>query len=244
MTRLQWAARPYEAGISHGVLYPPGDPAVPWNGIVALTDQTSGSDPYTIYIDGKPVKQNRNREEFLAKLEALTYPEELELLTGLNNSITNQWLRPFDLSYKTGSHIHLLYNVMAVSADIPRESWSESIGPTTFAWDLYTMSELVPGYSPSSHLIVDTDKALSATINGLENLLYGTADSFGYMPSIDEVLGLFENSAVLRIDYNGDGTWTATGPDEAIVMVSPTQFQITWPSAVFISEDTYRISSL
>ena len=43
---------------------------------------------------------------------------------------------------------------------------------------------------------------------------------------------------------HGDGTWTAIGPPEAIKMVSPTEFEISWPSAKPIDGASYTISSL
>jgi hypothetical protein len=59
-----------------------------------------------------------------------------------------------------------------------------------------------------------------------------------------KVLEMFESGAILRIVDHGDGTWTATGPDEAIKMLSSTMFEITWPSAIYIDTETYKISSL
>lgn len=64
------------------------------------------------------------------------------------------------------------------------------------------------------------------------------------MPGMLEVVAMFENASLLKITDHGDGSWTAEGPDEAIQMLSPTEFEITWPSAVYLSSDTYRISSL
>lgn len=63
-------------------------------------------------------------------------------------------------------------------------------------------------------------------------------------PTLEELLDIFESGVILRITDHGDGTWTADGPDSAIQMLTESMFRITWPSAVYISADTYQISSL
>jgi hypothetical protein len=81
-------------------------------------------------------------------------------------------------------------------------------------------------------------------MEALEDVLYGTDDESPRLPSPEEVFEIFEENAILRIIDNGDGTWTAIGPDSAIEMLDSETFEITWPSAVYIDADTYTISSL
>jgi hypothetical protein len=64
------------------------------------------------------------------------------------------------------------------------------------------------------------------------------------LPTPEELLGIFERTALLQVVDNGDGTFTVTGPDEAIQMLDPTTFQIAWPSAVYLDAESYSLSSL
>ena len=88
------------------------------------------------------------------------------------------------------------------------------------------------------------DVAYSAAISDLEDMLYGTNAEAPRLPLPDEIISIFEENALLRIIDHGDGTWTAIGPDEAITMITPTEFEIDWPSATYLDEETYTIRSL
>jgi hypothetical protein len=45
----------------------------------------------------------------------------------------------------------------------------------------------------------------------------------------------------LEVTDNGDGTWTATGPDDVVTLISETEFKITAPSVVI--PDTFTVSN-
>ena len=93
-------------------------------------------------------------------------------------------------------------------------------------------------------MIINSTIAYPGVLSVIENTLYGSADTSARLPEPQEIFDLFEDGAILKITDHGDGTWTAEGPDSAIQMLSATEFEITWPSAVYLSSDTYRISSL
>jgi hypothetical protein len=93
-------------------------------------------------------------------------------------------------------------------------------------------------------LTIVVDDVQPGALADLEALIYGDDDNDPVLPSPTEVLEIFESHTTLRITDNGDGSWTATGPDSAIVMLDATTFQITWPSAIFIDATSYKISSL
>jgi hypothetical protein len=84
----------------------------------------------------------------------------------------------------------------------------------------------------------------------LEAALYGDDENDPYLPTVAQVLEMFESSTLVRITDNGDGTWTATGPDE-LVFIDPVNFAfvagdtfvITADTVVFISQGEYTISS-
>jgi len=47
----------------------------------------------------------------------------------------------------------------------------------------------------------------------------------------------------ITITDNGDGTWTATGSDQFIHIVSATEFEITEANATYLDADTYEVST-
>jgi hypothetical protein len=76
------------------------------------------------------------------------------------------------------------------------------------------------------------------------NVLYGTDTESPRLPTPAELLNLFIDNALLKITDNGDGTWTAEGPDSIISALNADEFKIDWPSVVVLDEDTIQISSL
>lgn len=150
----------------------------------------------------------------------------------------------FDLTYRTVKsdrfQIHLVYNLTFSPGGIFRQT--NRMEP--FQWNFSSLPVSVPGARNSAHLVVDTSLAYSWTVDALCDTLYGTDAANARMPSPQDVLEIFEENSILRIIDHGDGTWTAIGPDTAIQMLDPTTFEITWPTAIYINEDTYQISSL
>ncbi len=63
------------------------------------------------------------------------------------------------------------------------------------------------------------------------------------LPSLAELAEMVETWVLIDIVDNGDGTWTATGPDDFITMTDSTQFQINSFSAVYIDAVTYKLST-
>jgi len=136
--------------------------------------------------------------------------------------------------------IHILYNVLAQPYSVVyRQSGSE---PLTF--DFTSTPVPVQGVSRTAHLVIDTSVAYSWTVSALEDVLYGTDTTDPRLPTPGEIYDIFEENSILIITDNGDGTWTATGPDSVITMLDSTTFQISWPSAVYLDSDSYKIHSL
>lgn len=257
MTKLVWGEpdkRLYEIGIDRGVFYPLEGIGVPWNGLVAVSEAPSDGDLSEVYTDGSRIVQNRKRESFAADLSAFMYPVEFEEYDGTVGNNTNQARKSFDLTYRTltgnaldpkgGYKIHLVYNALATPSTKEFNTLGSDVSVQTFSWNLTTIPELIPGGGYSAHLVIDTSLAHPWVIEELEDLIYGSSVNDPEMPSISKVLDMFENGSILKITDNGDGTWSADGPDEAISMLSETLFEITWPSAVYIDTASYNISSL
>jgi hypothetical protein len=153
-------------------------------------------------------------------------------------------LKSFGFSYRIStaksSKIHLVYNArFSPGGTAHKQSEVDLI-----SWDFTTLAIPIPEVAMSAHLIVDADVAYSETVQALEDILYGSDSISARFPSPEEVLEVFEEHSILRVIDHGDGTFTITGPDEAIQMLSSTTWQITWPSAIYIDAVTYSISSL
>jgi hypothetical protein len=241
LTRLVWDEKPreYAIGVDRGVYYPKNAPGEVWNGLKAVNEDSADTDEMSVYIDGIKTHRKRSNEHFSGTIEAYTYPD------GLQNDIFGLQLRTsFGLSYRTmtesGYQIHLVYNVLLRPSGYAHQQNETD----TFVWAFTTVPVPVPDVNKTAHLIIDSSIAYSWTIEDLEDALYGSESTDAFLPTPEAIFETFEENAILRIIDNGDGTWTAIGPDSAIVMLDPDTFEITWPSAVYIDADSYTISSL
>jgi len=256
MTMLAWhtdSPVKYETGIDRGVLYPIEGPGVVWNGLISVEEQAAEDSIRSYYIDGIKYLDVAPRKDYKASIRAFSVPREFlsclgERVVRPGCSVANQPRARFNLSYRTMTgvdsyKIHLVYNAFASPANVNHRSIDGSASTDNFSWDISTVP-IKMGPSYSAHLVIDPRLAYATVIEDLERMLYGSPDNDPYLPSPQEVLDLFEDSSILKITDHGDGTWTAEGPDEAIRMLDPTTFEITWPSAVYIDAVTYRISSL
>jgi hypothetical protein len=266
MTELSWGnygERYFETGVDRGVLYVPGMDGVAWNGLIAVSESPSGGEPKAHYIDGVKYLNHPSREEYEATIEAYTYPIEFDICEGVATIddeskglfATQQGRKPFSFSYRTligndgdgvdfGYKLHIVYNALAAPSQRNYQTISDDPDLIAFSWDITTKPIPVQGASYSSHIVLDTRTTWPWVVEAVENLLYGTEDTPPTLPTPEELIALFVDNALLKITDHGDGTWTAEGPDEAITMLNSTEFQISWPSATFIDEDTYNISSL
>lgn len=240
MTRLTWGNEGFpthEIGVDRGVLYPPNSEPVPWNGLVSIEEQSTDEPYISNYVDGIKRYQTTRPGSYTAKVGSFTYPDALDDLR-----------ESFGMSYRTsfgnGYKIHIVYNAQAVPAGIDRRSVSSESDAASIEWDIYTAPVSFGDNVRASRAIIDTNKAHSWTVDALEERLYGNDVLSGSLPDPFELLEIFEANSILRIDDNGDGTWTATGPDSVITFLDPTTFEIDWESAVYLDATTYEIRSL
>ena len=234
--------RIYFQGVSNAVLYPVKSPGVPWNGLISVTEKGDAKST-SLYIDGQLYRNRNVPDAFAGTISAYTYPDELEPYIGVVSGITAQPKKTFDLTYRNSSELHLVYNVLLGPSSSEYASLSDSVNPASFSWAFTTLPENIPGGRPGAHLVIVLDSASPAAVSGLENILYGDDANAPSMPSIQTVLDLFATYALMIITDNGDGTWTAAGPDSSISLVSDV-FTITWPSATYLDSDTYSIRTL
>lgn len=229
----------YELGVDRGVFYLPGRAGEPWNGLSNVLEDPVGVDGEARYIDG--VKHFfRNRVgSFSGKIQAFTYPDSF-----YDHILVKRIPPLFGFSYRIseGDHykIHLVYNLTISPEGISRKTFDID----AFVWDFTTRPVPVPGSRVSAHLVIDSSIAYPSTMQQLEDILYGSDVASARLPLPEEILDIFEENAIVKVIDHGDGTFTITGPDSAVYMTGPTSWEVNWPSAVWIDEDTYTVSSL
>jgi hypothetical protein len=261
MPKLQWGvigSRLYESGVDRGVLYVAGQAGVAWTGLTSISENSSGGDAKPFYLDGIKHTNTASSEEFGATITAFTYPDEFEQCDGTSQPrtglfVTQQKRKPFGLSYRTkigndqttdyGYKIHLIYGALAAPSNRDNKTQSETTDPTDFSWDVTTRPPAIVGYNRTSHVVVDSRTTDPEIMVLLEDTLYGNDDDTASMPTIEELIAIYDTISELTIVDNGDGSWTATAPADAIRLLEDDIFEITAPTAVFIDDDSYTISS-
>ncbi len=262
MPRITWddpSRRLYEIGIDRGVLYPPNSNGVPWNGLTSVKVNPSGGTQQGYYLDGVKYLNVATPEEFEGTITAFTYPDEFAVCDGTARVhsgmfVTQQQRKSFGFSYRTrvgndldsnyGYKIHIVYNALAAPSDKSFDTLGGSVDPIDFSWNITTKPAVMSGVKPGAHVEIDTRSANPAAISDVEDILYGTEAQAAILPTLAQLMEIFETYAVLSVTDNGDGTFTVNGPDDAITMLDASTFQITWDSAIPIDADTYSLSSL
>lgn len=242
MTKLIWGTvgeRFYETGVDRGVLYLDGLSGVPWNGLISVSESPSGGEAQPRYLDGIKYANSSAIEEFNATIEAYTYPEEFAVCDGTTYMaqglfITQQQRQSFGLSYRTkiGNDIdaadhayklHIVYNAQANPAERAYSTTSDDPEASTFSWDITTrpvkFSDPAFGVKYGAHLVLDSRVVYPWAMEAVEKVLYGDENNNARLPSPQELLTLFVDNALLKITDNGDGTWTADGPDSIITIL-------------------------
>lgn len=213
--------RTYETGVDHGVLYLPNPQGayvdgVAWNGLVSVTESPSGAEPNAQYADNIKYLNLRSAEEFMATLEAFTYPDEFAQFDGLGSpspgvTVGQQPRRSFGLSYRTkkgnavegddfGYKLHLVYGCSANPSEKAYSTVNDSPEPVTFSWEITTVPvgiTAVADMKPTSIIVVDSSEVDPTTLAALEDLLYGTAGTEPSLPTPDTVLTMFEGGVTL-----------------------------------------------
>lgn len=240
MARLVWdqtADSRYEYGVDRGVFYPRVGIAEVWNGLTAVQESPSDADEKVRYIEGIP-SRNRRPGSFGGTIEAFTYPEGL-----FPNKMVQKAQRGFGFSYRVMTEysykIHMVYNVLLG----PTSHSYEQEGTAPFSWDFTTVPVAIPDGRPAAHLIVDASLAYPAALAAFEDVLYGSDETLPQLPLPSELFKIFSDNALLQVIDLGDGLWQIVGPDDAVFSTAPTQWTISWPSVVAVSDHTYQISS-
>ena len=210
MTALVWdqvGARRYETGVDRGVLYTPDGDAVPWNGLVAVTEDRD-REIKEYYLDGVKYLDHFVPGSFKGSVQAFTYPDELDELMGTHEFVPgvfihDQNVRMFDLCWRTGVgndlegmdygyKIHILYNITASVGSVSHQTVGETTEPQTFEWKLSGTPASMWGIRPTSHISISSRHINPALLVTLEELLYGTEAVDAALPGIVELLAILE----------------------------------------------------
>lgn len=235
MSRLIWgeeAERRYESGVDRGVIYPAGQLAMPWTGIVSV-EETPSSELRSKYQDGQLMQSRLTNPAFSATIESFTYPEYLDRVPR----------RPVGFTYRTqtesGYKIHIVYN--AIFTPSTKTSKMDEVDP--FSWSLSSKPVRVPDARPTSHLVLETSVAHSDVLDAVERTLYGDIEE-PTLPDIKDLIRIFDDYAIVKVYVSDDGIITVDGPDEAVSYLDATTVQIDWSSLLYINPVTCVISSL
>jgi hypothetical protein len=210
MPTLTWGesgTRLFETGVDKVVLFPPSGVGVPWSGVTEIKTSSNGGEPTPYYIDGYKYAAVASVEEFEATISAFYAPDEflecdgvVDIQNGL--FITNQPRTTFGLSFRTklgndtagANHsykLHLVYGCLAEPTDRAYSSLNNDPKAEVLSWNLSTVAPLISGYRPTAHYLVDASKTPSGVLADLEDLLYGTIDTFSSLPNTAELIALF-----------------------------------------------------
>lgn len=245
MTRLEWGLGPrlFDRGVDQGVLYLDGT-GVPWNGLVSVEEKASGQVNTDHYFEGNRIHISQEIGDYEGRISAFTYPDVFAEYNGYSDV---EEYRRFGFSYRTqhgidAHRIHLVYNVLVRDDQRDWKTIGERPDPSLFSWDIYSASEPISGARPGGHLVMEAPRDPSV-LNEIEDILYGTAITEPRMPDPAEIIELYEASTLLRITYNGDGTYTATGPDDMVQVLADGSFTINAPSAFLLTQDIFVVNS-
>lgn len=250
-------SRTFEAGVDRGVFYPKTGPGVAWNGLVFVEESVDSGSQSIIYIDGVKQVNQIDIGTFQSTIEAFTYPEEFEPYDGLASPIFTGQPRPqFGFSYRTllgndvfntdlGYRLHLVYNCMVKPSTRDNGSLNSDPDILNFSWDLTTVPVAFPYDRPTAHIYLQTDTIEQTALDTIETILYGTDLSDPRMPSIVEVLSIFEANAIFIVVDNGDHTVTVTGPDDWVIQDGTDihKWTLVSPSVIPIGVDLVKVSS-
>jgi hypothetical protein len=210
--RLEWnkpGERIFETGVSHGVLYPSAGPGVPWNGIVQVTEDSTGGDVSPLYLDGVKYMDVVANEDFEATLEAYSAPPEFAACEGIKTLVpglyaTQQRRKTFGLSYRTligndlegtdyGYKLHIVYGCTAAPAGRSYQTLGDRVDIKTKSWSMSTVPQPATNYKPTAHFILDSTKMDSYLLEEIESFLYGRDDRDSRLLSQSEILDILAN---------------------------------------------------
>lgn len=209
MSRVTWGnvgQRLFHAGVDRGMLYIGSYVAVPWTGLVSVSEAATGGDPQPYYLDGQKILNIAAAEEFEATITAFSSPLEFASCAGRMQVspglyATDQPKQTFGFSYRTligndvmgtafAYKVHVVYNALAQISDFSHGTLDESPSADSYSWVIDTVPVTVDGYRPTAHIVIDSRLNSSDILLQVENILYGDDDDDPRFPSAQELVTL------------------------------------------------------
>lgn len=214
--RVTWDAlgeRLFQTGVDHGMLYVGTAIAVPWNGLMTVTQTADSSSNREYFLDGDKILNLPAVDDFAAQLEAVSFPLEFapcagrkELSPGLYS--TNQPKQLFGFSYRTligndvegtdyAYQIHVVYNALAQFSDFTHNTVNDNSSPESYSWNITTVPAIpADGFKPASHVVIDSRFIPATLLTPIENVLYGSSVAGPRLPSLQQLYALMQGSGV------------------------------------------------
>lgn len=202
----QTGERLYETGVDRVVLYIDGA-GYPWNGVTSITDHSSGGEETKLFADNNKYLGIISIEDVSFDIECYTYPEEFVdcignrcLVPGLY--IGQQRHTKFGLSYRTfvgdqsglnNYKIHVFYNCLCTPSEKQNSTVNDSPEVSTYSWSINTHSESINNFKNSSKITFDTRTLDPIYTHEIERILYGSNTSSSRLPSINDLIHVFDN---------------------------------------------------
>lgn len=204
MAKVVWdpPVKDYEYGIDRGVLYF-GREFIVWNGLINVEEAKLSNPPKTLYFEGITYSLRQTPTDYSAGIQAFTYPYLLEShILAMCDTRTNVGIEndgeAFHFTYRTltnsGYKIHLVYNAVATFEGYTYNTVSVNQTLEPFSFTFYTTPVDVPKARPSSHFVVETERANPDAVSNLEDILYGSDDTSPKFPSPQQLIDLFTQS--------------------------------------------------
>lgn len=261
--RLTWSnagQRFYEVGVDRGVLYVDDDPGVAWSSLVSVEESPSGGEAKSYYLDGVKYLNLSEREEFEGSISAFYSPAEFDVCDGIRSvrpglSATQQRRKAFHLTYRTrigndvdgethGYKIHILFNARVQPTQHTYSSIGENVDPDALSWSISSKPIWIPGIGYSSHLIVDSTVATPYSVQTLEDILYGDESHFPRMPTVEDILDIFDDTTdPLIVTDLGDGVFSIFGSSSAVHFIEGDTWEVVGDTVVLVGADGATITS-
>lgn len=212
MTELNWDTTGehfFELGVDRGVLYVGSDPGVVWPGLISVDDASSGGATTGYYIDGVKYLNSAAPTEFAATINAYARPKEFDPCEGVISadgmSVTHQPRKPFGFSWRSkvgndllaenyGYKIHLVYNARAEVSQRSYATIGSTTEPMALSWPITAKPIIVPSIKPTPYFVFDSSDMSEEDLAALEDILYGTSDTDPRLPTVTELLTIFDFS--------------------------------------------------
>lgn len=212
--RISWDSpedRVIETGTDRGVFYRESGgrfvSGVPWNGLVEVSPNRSGTDITNLYSGGYRSDIESMPEEYGGKITCYTYPEEIEPYIGATAIIPGfyayQQSRPrMGFSYRSligngidginyGYKLHLIYNAQFTDLSLSNRTIGNQVEPEEFELTYEAVPLTHSLTEPYSEIVLDTRHLDPEVIEKVEDIIYGSEYEYPRLPDFEELYQIY-----------------------------------------------------